>query len=356
MNKIFIDAYLTKNFGDDLFVNILAQRYKDIQFIGLSKYHYKLDELKNLKIIKNNYIIRGINKILRIISSERISIKKFYSKKCKATVLIGGSMFIQNSNNITTSYLSQISNYYILGSNFGPFKTNEYKEYYKKIFEKANDVCFREEYSYNLFNELPNVRYASDIVFSLDTSTIKIKNSKRVIISVIDCKNRTIEDLKEQYEKKIIEISKCFIDKGYEVCFMSYCKDEGDEEAIHSILSKCDEKLKNKIKTYNYNGNINEALNIMGDCQVVVGTRFHANIIGLLLRKTIIPIAYSDKTLNVLKDLDYKGKVFDIRKINEMDINSIQENDLEYKCTIDKQIKDAQRQFEKLDLEFKNCY
>ena len=103
------------------------------------------------------------------------------------------------------------------------------------------------------------------------------------------------------------------------------------------------------IEYYFYRGNIVEALNKIADSQIVVGTRFHANILGLIMKKTIIPIAYSDKTINVLKDMNYKGKIFDIRDIGNFNIDSLDEQDLFYKYDVSFQKEDSEKQFEKLD-------
>ncbi|MBO5004063.1 MAG: polysaccharide pyruvyl transferase family protein [Clostridia bacterium] len=290
-----------------------------------------------------------MNKIMKIVSNDRVSYEKIYIKKFDITVLLGGSMFIQNDKYIKKSILENSKKYYIIGSNFGPYNTSEYHKYYENIFRGAIDICFREKHSYNLFKDLPNVRYASDIVFSMDISDIKITNNKKVVISVIECERKASIVDKEKYENKMVEMSKYFIEKGYEVTLMSYCKSEKDEEAIESILTKCDSKLKERISVYYYTGNIEEALNVMGDCQIVVGARFHANIIGLLLGKTIIPIAYSDKTINVLNDMNFKGRVLKVQDIDRFDVNSLTEDDLNYKHDISFQIKDAQKQFERLD-------
>lgn len=93
-------------------------------------------------------------------------------------------------------------------------------------------------------------------------------------------------------------------------------------------------------------GNIEEALNFLGQSQIIVGTRFHANILGLILEKTIIPIIYSNKTEEFLKDIDFKGKVFDIKGNCEFDLTL---EDLEYKKDVGKEIVRAQEQFKGLD-------
>ena len=99
------------------------------------------------------------------------------------------------------------------------------------------------------------------------------------------------------------------------------------------------------------NGNIEEAMNVLADSQVIVGGRFHANILGLLLSKSIIPVLYSDKTLNVLKDMNIDAPVIDIRNLKDFDISSITDADLNKVYNVEKEKIDAQRHFEKLDIE-----
>lgn len=356
--KVFLKAYLEKNLGDDLFVYIIANRYNKTEFTAFS--YEKYSKLSDNLIIKSNpkirLFIRLINKLIRELKFNNYIVPENLYKRDKDILIhIGGSLFCEKNNmkywrnTLKLEYYKCNLKYYILGSNFGPYKNDEFVTLMNEFFSKAEDVCFREEYSYNLFKNLPNVRYASDIVFTLNTSDIKIINSKKVIMSVVDCGRKAKQEYKELYENKIIEMSRYFIKNGYEVTLISYCKAEKDEEAIESILAKCDSKLKEKINTYYYRGNIEEALNVMGDCQIVVGTRFHANIIGLLLGKTIIPIAYSDKTINVLKDMNFNGRVLKVQDIDKFDVNSLTEDDLNYKHDISFQIKDAQKQFEKLD-------
>ena len=87
------------------------------------------------------------------------------------------------------------------------------------------------------------------------------------------------------YEKTIIDMTKYFINQGYKICYMSFCKNEGDEQAIEEIISKCDKETKQHISKYYYKGNIKEALEELANSQIIVGGRFHANILGMLLKR-----------------------------------------------------------------------
>lgn len=64
--------------------------------------------------------------------------------------------------------------------------------------------------------------------------------------------------------------------------------------------------------------------------------------------KKILPIVYSDKTLNILRDLDFDGPIFDIREIDKLsgrkfDISNLKSND------VSRQKKLAEKQFQELD-------
>ena len=351
MKKVYVKAYLAYNLGDDLFVHILCNRYKNVHFQVMTNFLYTNDIFgENISLI-NRKKIKFINKIIRFLSLKKNSYENIMMKKNDLTLILGGSMFMECNNSPSKYFVGGKNDYYILGSNFGPYQTETYYNKFYNVFKNAKDVCFRDKYSYDLFSDLDNVRVASDIVFSLDTSLVPITDTQKVVISVIDCEKKIGSKYKSVYEDKIVDLINYFDNKGYIVTLMSFCKHEGDEDAILSILSKIsDMQLRDKINTYFYNGNIKEALNVIGDSHIVVGSRFHANILGFVMNKTVIPIAYSDKTINVLNDCNFKGKMIDIREIDNFDISELNDADLNYKLDISKQIEDANHHFEKLDL------
>lgn len=344
--KIFLKAYFRKNLGDDLFVYILCKRYPNITFSAISttKYNLKLDNLK---------IIWIKNKVQKLINKYILKEKKldyYIAKRNEYTVVIGGSMFIENNNSNESVFLGLPKKFFILGSNFGPYYSEEFYDKYKKVFANAIDVSFRDSYSYSLFKNLNNVRYNPDIVFSLDNS-IECSTKKNVVISVIDCSSRKeILVSNHVYESKIVELIMMFIKKGYTITLMSFCKAEGDERVVKRILKKLNkENCSSKIKKFFYNGNINQALNIIKSSEIIVGTRFHACVLGLLYEKTVIPIIYSNKTENLLNDLNFQGLKIRINNINNLNPNKIDNSQLSYKLNVEGIKEKALKHFEKLD-------
>lgn len=330
--KVFIDAYLYSNLGDDLFIDILLKRYPCTSFETISHYYQTI--LPNIKI----HNVRFLSKIIPL---EKI--KKYYIRSCDLIVSIGGSMYIEGVSS-ETEIFDLGKDCYVLGSNFGPYMTQRYYKHHEEIFSRMRDVCFREDYSYYLFNHLDNVRKAPDIVFSLDTNNLNNIQSNKVIISVISCQGN-LSGYRIYYEKKISELCTMFVKKGYHVILMSFCQIQGDEKAIDRITQQCEVR----VDKYFYRGNRKEALNIIADSSIVVGTRFHANILGLLLNKTILPISYSQKTIHMLDDLGYKGKIIELKKIEDFDVNSLTHEDLSLKIDIQDIKKMSQLQFKKLD-------
>lgn len=338
MKNIFIKAYFKRNLGDDLFIKILSEKYNE-NFYAICSPKYKYQKSFPNIHFNSSYIKYYFYRIYERLARKNELIEKKELKKAELMLNIGGSIFIENNNwqKRFDLYKKDIP-YYIIGANFGPYHTEEYQRYIEnQIFKNAISVSMRDKASCSIF-DLPNIQYAPDIVFSLNLKDIHLTNNKKVIISVMDFSKRANSEIKEQYENKIIELINFFYKKGFQITLMSFCKNEGDEKAIKRILRKLkNNTLNKKIKKYYYRENIQEALNILGDSQIIIGSRFHANILGLLMGKTIIPISYSNKTIDMLSDLNFKGKIINMNKLASFNVNSLTDYDLNYKIDVSKQ-------------------
>jgi len=336
--KIYLNAYLQKNLGDDLFVHILTNRYPQHNFFTATTDKTYRNQFKGLKVFDNKFLVKVIKKL---------SLKPMLTIGCDFVLTLGGSMFIENPGDIKKRFSFGKKDHYILGVNFGPYKTDAYLNKIKALFAEAKDVCFRESYSYKMFESLPQTRMNADIVFSLPTSDLTLKEEKRVVISVISCKNKMSPEYEAKYLQTLADMIRHFKSLSYEITLMSFCKYEGDESAIDKLMPMLDDST--GINRYDYNGNIKEALDVLASCSVVVGSRFHANVLGLLMNKTVIPMIYSDKTKNILDDINFKGLVLDIRQLDNFDVSELNEEALSYRMDVTEFKASAERHFEKLD-------
>ena len=342
LKKVYLKCYYCKNLGDDIFIDIISKRYPNIIFniYGDDNYINK----NNIKIINRNLFTKLVNKILMMLTNGKINIETFFSKRCDFNVILGGSMFIEKELN-PYEYLNKKKTF-ILGINFGPYSSEQYYNYCFNYFSDAKDVCFRDQKSYDLFNKIETARIAPDIVFSLDNKNDDYC-SKRIIISPIDCTNRFGKKVREKYESFLKQIICLYIEKGFSVGLMSFCKQEND----HIVVKRLYEEINSQqVDCFYYEGNINEAIDYINNSSIIVGSRFHANILGIKLNKSIIPIAYSDKTIDALNNLGFDKYIFDIRKIDEWNLTSIDDEYLCNKIDVSRITKEAENHFSKLDL------
>lgn len=335
--KCLIIAYIYGNLGDDLFIKILCERYKDVLFfvVGMKKYRKYFKEISNLKYISSDtFIVRCCNKVNNVI---RMIMKKYptavneflqnvIKMRTKYIVMIGGSMFMQSSGwKKQLLYQEEIfdNNTYILGCNFGPFYEEEYRRAYEKLFEKVSDVCMRDKYSKQLFENLDNVRWAPDIVLNFDTTHSNTEGGY-YLISIIDPKKeKQIENCRENYIEGITKIIEYYLKRDENIILMSFCEAEGDKKIAQEIMEKTGES--SRVKLYNYY-NMNHALEVIKNSKGIIATRFHAMILAFLLEKWVLPIIYNEKTMNVLNDFSFEGVFFDINKMSEYSYDEILNN------------------------------
>ncbi|MGV0922709.1 polysaccharide pyruvyl transferase family protein [Empedobacter tilapiae] len=370
MKKILLKVYTAKNLGDDLFIKIILDRYSQTQFFLEAQSYYKniFKEYSNLNIYDVRKRKNLMNKVrdlllrnlLPSLYKKRI-ISDFFQrhesvfKITDVFVCLGGSVFMQPKN---LKYYSDVEVYtylnsqypdikkFYLGGNFGPFKDEKYLDSYKSIFSNAADVCFREETSYNLFKELKNVRYSSDIVFGLKTEPVeKIPNS--IGFSIVGPIKYVREFDKETYINKYIELIELYQSKKYKIRLFSFAEHEGDLQIIKEIYNRLNER--SSIEIINYDGDIDDFLYKYKEVEGVYCGRFHAMILSMIFDQKIFPVIYSKKMTNVLRDINYKGEVIDLFKFDEIDTNYVynQLQDNKYNIQLEKEL--SNKHFDELD-------
>ena len=230
-----------------------------------------------------------------------------------ATVSIGGSIFIQPEEVSDTiarirqfeSYIHNSRRFFIVGPNFGPYTDEFFISEFRRLFADVDDVCFRDVTSFDLFKNLPNVRMASDVVFSLQNYTLSASvdpsAKKNVVVSVIDLSRRPdLSEYTDAYERFLVDISKKYQDLGYEITLVGFCEYEGDGIAIDSLLRKYPEM---KFRKCVYTGDTQEVLGLLKSSELVVSTRFHSLVLAILFERPFVSISYSNKTRNLLSDI-----------------------------------------------------
>lgn len=357
--KVFLYAYDKINLGDDLFVHTIVKRYPHVQFYlwSVKENISTFCELKNLKVIDQNSVFLKVLKKIR--ESLPMRYKAYLEDQCNAVVYIGGSIFIEYDNwsRILNwwDYEANTRPFYVLGANFGPYKNEDYRKRLDSIFLKMQDVCFRDDYSYKKFENNKKIRMAPDILFSCEIPQ-NIDEKKQVFISVIDFSKKeegmnSLDKYSADYTEFMLKLINKYLDKKYKIVLSSFCKKEGDEIQIQNLMELIEQKLHDNIEIVNYNGtNSDLVLQKMAESEIVLASRFHAFILGLVAKKKVCPIIYSDKTLNVMKDIGFDGIYVDVRNLNGVNSEAVRmslDNQLPYE--VDKIKEMSYQHFIKLD-------
>lgn len=335
MKKIVVWGYWVKNFGDDLFLKSLINKVKEksnmMIVINTSKKYKKYYEAMGVKVIENdNFIYKIINKISNFFGKP----DPFFLRcnKNDYFVMLGGSLFAENKDLNTERrqllnlrYAINKTKYsFVIGSNFGPYKSEKFYNSYLELFSKVSDVSFRDINSFNLFSsKLENIRYGLDIALEGDwdknrTTNLLNKDKDIIAISIIDLQNRKeLSNYKLQYEKCIAKICNYYIGTGKEIVFLNFCEKEGDREAYESVIQLVDNPARVKLVDYIDIDSINE---VIKSCSKIYATRFHAIMMGIYYNKKIVPFVYNEKTENALETYTEKHTSFDIKQLERYNL------------------------------------
>ncbi len=354
MKKAFLYAYDRRNLGDDLFVHTITKRYPHVKFYMWSNKSNR----ETFRCLPNLKVVDKESRLVKFLSWLRPSLGPGYRNwleyRCEAVVYIGGSIFMEYPNwaQLLTWWEYEAENrpFYVLGANFGPYHTEAYRQKIAQIYAKMQDICFRDDYSYQLFREVDTVRKAPDILFSYPMPQVSVKK-KQIFVSVIDCAGRGeshgLAQHDQRYVQNMAQMLGQYLTEGYSLVLSSFCREEGDENGIRKILQAMDREGDSNIQILVYDGTNADALTqAIAESELVIATRFHAAILAIAAGRPVLPVIYSDKTLHVLEDLGFIGQIIDIRKD---DAYTLSQCPMSFHGDLRMLSEEAQKHFEKLD-------
>ncbi|AQP45778.1 polysaccharide pyruvyl transferase family protein [Tessaracoccus flavus] len=329
--RIYVHAYWQQNLGDDLFVKVLCERYPEVLFYGACSRRKSraFEALDNFRRVPR---LARVDRILSRLSLGPLlgpALERLYKARSDAVVNIGGSIFIEREGwrqrmPAMRARFGSGKQTYVVGSNFGPYEDPHFLDEYKALLRGGADVCFRDKVSAELFEELPNCRYAPDVILSMDPG--ETADHGTAVISVIDLETRpSLREHSNAYTTKLSEVALACIAAGLDVVLMSFCRSEQDVAAAKRLSQELD-KAGASVRSYTYDGDLLAALTLLSTASVIIGTRFHAVILAWVFGKRVLPISYSPKTEHVLRDLAFPGEWINLEEIAELDVaNSVSE-------------------------------
>ena len=343
---VLLRGYINGNIGDDLFIRVICNRYKNEKFVivGARVFASSFRDIENLIYIVDDSLIAKIfeksaNKIGMILGVNnwiyyRNKNRKYYNlcKKAKLNVLISGSWYIEWNNDIHywEYFFKEEKKYYsanpvVVGVNFGPCKSSFFINGCIELLRSAQFLSVRDRASQEMLKAVEPL-YAPDIVFSLDTVGITAEPSKpqKIVISIIVVNEKSAT---ESYIKKMADLINQSINLGYVINLIRFCDYEGDcfvSERIMRLVC-----VKNSVLECEYNGkNWREIIGLLQSTSMIIAGRFHAMILGWLLNIKTIAICYSPKMVNVINDLFPDTIKYSIQELEqcELSLNYMMDN------------------------------
>ena len=349
MKQILTRFYSANNLGDDLFIDVFSKQFPDCRINLLTGIKHQPRNLgANIRIHPYSYIMTGIDFIQskvgyrsapgRLLDHIARACMDHLIRKNDAVVMIGGSLFMQAGLPEEELHFSagKLPDFeclstpqnngksFLIGSNLGPVYKESYWTDIRNTFSQYNHVCLRDFSSYSMVKDLAHVQYAPDVIFLAPQPEPQIR-SEHVVISVIDiCRRTSDQSIIDAYFERLREAVNHFTARRIPVTLTSFCKSEGDEDAIHHLLDLLpDQEL---ISTCFYAGNISELMALISNATYIIASRFHAMILGISFGKPVFPFSYNCKTKHYLEDLDFRGNYATLEQIPDLTLEDILHN------------------------------
>jgi colanic acid/amylovoran biosynthesis protein len=320
--NILLIAYLDQNVGDDLFIHYFCSRYIDHSIWLIGDRDFCL-----------NTSLQSLNNLNKI--NLKSALKSLFSMD--ALVLLGGSIFQDNPEYYKYDYRRNIlvtlarifgKKIYIMGCNIGPVKTLHGERLIKYCISMANGIAVRDSCSLQLLKKWgldKKAICAPDMIFSYPMENPVSRQAGRLGISVI---NREGHENRESYIGCIVKIASAFLKKAEGNELRLYAFDGGNEndvaaaDAVFAQLTPAYRK-RTSVCAYNVSMPLEAFVADFCSCSYVIGTRFHSIVLALKYGIKFLPVAYSIKTQNLLKDINYSGLQCDYSSLHKLNLDLI---------------------------------
>ncbi len=301
--------------------------------------------IKTCYLISNTLIWALLNKFIGIniyflFSAE---LNTFLLKLKKSNLVIGtGGGYLVGDKSINT-YITLILHLHVFllakilrkpvclySQSIGSFKSKLQEWYVSYILNFTQAILVREDISMSYLKKIgvkPNIIYRSVDAAFLFKSTIKFSslmlfnrfgiNTKKTVVMI------TVKRLKEpiySYYLKSIQlfIEKLLLNNNIQVVLVPQCTstlhNDDDSKVINTLINKLKSPdkvivIKEELSTY-------EIKSLYESANYLVATRMHSAILALTGYVPTIAIAYENKTIGIMKDLNLSEWVIPINQVS----------------------------------------
>ena len=315
--NIYVSAYLDQNLGDDLMIRLLVHHFPEHQF-----YLHCPDPLYFPDL--------GAYPNLQPTSLSLRELGRSTTPRFGACLRIGGSIFGMRGRRtpflryrdalrvgrMTRRGLKSA----IIGCNVNAFSSSLVRRTAQKEFKTIGLATVRDKASLAFAAPLKQdsrLFLFPDMLFSLPDAfySPQTKTDAPLGVSVYHAKYLPSEN--ETYCRAMAEFCDRYAEEtGKKIHLLAFdAGRENDRLAAEEILGQM--KRRESCKIIAHRGDGSEMLGEIARCGAIVGTRFHAIVLALRLGVPFVPVSYSEKTENLLRDIEYRGPRFDFSRMDD---------------------------------------
>jgi len=304
--KIQINGYFDRNFGDDMMIRTIASQLPEHDF----------------------YIASAAEVFTPFATQNNIHRTDEELPDADAKALIIGAGF-QISGMIPEIYA--LYEYFgrkrskkhpktaIIGCSIGTFRDPLAKFLMADIIRQNSLITCRDRYSEEFLKKVAKrsaVKCHPDILFGLDDKLVLPKTGENCVGITLACPQ---SEMLETYCERLSRLADRLTAAGKKV--LLFCFDVGRENDI-KIAKRITELCERKelIETISHTDDGTSIMQGFSRCSFVVCTRFHSVVLSLVTKTPFAAVSYNPKTVNMLCDIGYTGKVYDINSFDPDEI------------------------------------
>ncbi len=301
--RIYTEAYLDRNLGDDLMIRLMAKTFPEHDFYL--------------------YIDRGSNMIpfydLENVHSTDVPFNKnFDTAQFEAVVIIGGSIFmlsrrLQAIERIRLKFpvLRKIRKAGLklatIGCNLGPFRDKWCEKIACKQLAFSELATVRDQKSLAIYQSYGNrAKMFPDMLFSLEIPYVPPAHKDQVL-GISAYRSMFRGGVCMDYYEGMANIADAYVNRtnGKIRLFAFDCEGENDIGAAYTIRRLMQNKKNCEIVVYD--GDTDEFIQAFDGCSSLIATRFHSMVLAQVSGIPVLPVVYSNKMEDALDDLNYQG-------------------------------------------------
>lgn len=305
---VILDAYLSRNLGDDLMVRSLIESKPKTRFYASNKTSTSgpsLDALGNLSYLST---LRCLLLLILGRGSFAIVGGSMFMDRHSAPLITRLRMGRKFGRRILCGGLSRLwgRKFIIVGVNVGPCETLIGKLSFPLIFRLASHVSVRDSASARLLQKW-RVRaplVAPDLVFSLYGPSDTQRN--KIGISVMKWPAQNLLAVAAWYSDLVKVIRSR--DESAEIVLLAFQTLGADDGKLADLILRSAVDTQ-PLRAIEYDGDIEAFMDEFTSCRLIIGTRFHSLVLAIAQQKPIAALCYSSKTAHALTDLGWRGNL-----------------------------------------------